>query len=78
MQMGNVSVEYLILLWKVLLFEMRALVCGVFCEFVTFPLVSCVRCGTLLYRFLIFAPLLTFTRILFVQDERDILKWKDL
>ena len=36
-----------------------ALVCGVFCEFVTFPLVSWVRCGTWLYRFLIFAPLLT-------------------
>ena len=30
------------------------------CEFVTFPLVSWVRYGTLLYRFLIFAPLLTF------------------
>ena len=29
------------------------------CEFVTFPLVSWVRCGTKLYRFLIFAPLLT-------------------
>ena len=29
------------------------------CEFVTFPLVSWVRCGTWLYRFLIFAPLLT-------------------
>ena len=29
------------------------------CEFVTFPLVSWVRCGTRLYRFLIFAPLLT-------------------
>ena len=29
------------------------------CEFVTFPLVSWVRCGTLLYQFLIFAPLLT-------------------
>ena len=38
-----------------------ALVCGVFCEFVTFPLVSWVRCGTWLYRFLIFATLLTFT-----------------
>ena len=36
------------------------LICGVFCEFVTFPLVSWVRCGTWLYRFLIFAPLLTF------------------
>ena len=29
------------------------------CEFVTFPLVSWVRCGTGFYRFLIFAPLLT-------------------
>ena len=29
------------------------------CEFVTFPLVSWVRDGTWLYRFLIFAPLLT-------------------
>ena len=29
------------------------------CEFVTFPLVSWVRCDTWLYRFLIFAPLLT-------------------
>ena len=29
------------------------------CEFVTFPLVSWVRCGTWLYWFLIFAPLLT-------------------
>ena len=29
------------------------------CEFVTFPLVSWVRCGTGLYRFLIFAALLT-------------------
>ena len=40
--------------------DLLALVCGVFCEFVTFPLVSRVRCGTWLYRFLIFAPLLTF------------------
>ena len=30
-----------------------------YCEFVTFPLVSWVRCGTWLYRFLIFSPLLT-------------------
>ena len=29
------------------------------CEFVTFPFISWVRCGTLLYRFLIFAPLLS-------------------
>ena len=40
--------------------DLLALVCGVFCEFVTFPLVSWVRCGTWLYRFLIFATLLTF------------------
>ena len=39
--------------------DLLALVCGVCCEFVTFPLVSWVKCGTLLYRFLIFAPLLT-------------------
>ena len=32
------------------------------CEFVSFPLVSWVRCGTSLYRFLMFAPLLTFHR----------------
>ena len=31
-----------------------------YCEFATFPLISWVRCGTWLYRFLIFAPLLTF------------------
>ena len=40
--------------------DLLALVCGVYCELVTFPLVSWVRCGTWLYRFLIFAPLLTF------------------
>ena len=40
--------------------DLLALVCGVCCEFVTFPLVSWVTCGTWLYRFLIFAPLLTF------------------
>ena len=38
--------------------DLLAVVCGVCCEFVTFPLVSWVRCGTWLYRFLIFAPLL--------------------
>ena len=42
--------------------DLLALVCGVYCEFVTFPLVSWVRCGTWLYRFLIFAPLLTLSR----------------
>ena len=31
------------------------------CDFVTFPLVSWVRCGTWLNRFLFFAPLLTLT-----------------
>ena len=39
--------------------DLFALVCDVYYEFVTFPLVSWVRCGTGLYRFLIFAPLLT-------------------
>ena len=38
--------------------DLLALVCGVYCEFVTIPLVSWVRCGTWLYRFLIFAPYL--------------------
>ena len=33
------------------------------CEFVTFPLLSWVRCGTWLYRFLIFAPLLTLISV---------------
>ena len=33
------------------------------CEFVTFPLVSLVRCGTWLYRFLIFAPLFTLLKL---------------
>ena len=32
------------------------------CEFVTFPLVSCVSNGTWLYRILIFAPLLIFPK----------------
>ena len=39
--------------------DLLALICGVYCEFVTFPLVSWVRWSTWLYRFLIFAPLLT-------------------
>ena len=45
------------------------------CEFVTFPLVSWVKCGTWLYRFLIFAPLLTFTRKSFHCDH-VILRWQ--
>ena len=51
--------------------DLLALVCAVFCEFVTFPLVSWVRCGTWLYRFLIFATLLTFILI-------SVLNWFDL
>ena len=39
------------------------------CEFVTFPLVSWVGCGTLLYRLLIFAPLLTFILKCSVYDD---------
>ena len=41
------------------------------CEFVTFSLVSWVRCGTWLYRFLNFAPLLTLISILlqFIVSE---------
>ena len=46
--------------------DLLALVCGVCCGFVTFPLVSWVRCGTWLCRFLIFAPLLTF---LFADEQ---------
>ena len=46
--------------------DLLALVCGVFCEFVTFPLVSWVRCGTWLYLFLIFAPLLTLLVVQFL------------
>ena len=46
--------------------DLLPLVCDVYCEFVTFPLVSWVRCGTLLYRFLIFAPLLTLIPIITV------------
>ena len=46
--------------------DLLALACGVYYEFATFPLVSWVRCGTWLYRFLIFAPLLTFIRDCFL------------
>ena len=37
-------------------------------EFVTFPLVSWVRCGTCLYQFLIFAPLLTLNEPYSIND----------
>ena len=53
--------------------DLLALVCGVYYEFVTLPLVSWVRCGTRLYRFLIFAPLLT----LFLQHNKFIFQNKD-
>ena len=58
-----------------------ALVCGVYCEFVTFPLVSWVRCGTWLYRFLIFASLLTlnegffFNKISLYPPEKSQKLW---
>ena len=38
------------------------------CEFVTFPLVSWARRGTCLYRFLIFAPLLTLLTKLHIRQ----------
>ena len=37
------------------------------CEFVTFTLVSWVRCGTWLYRFLIFAPFLTLVSSVLIR-----------
>ena len=40
--------------------DLLALVCGVYCDFVTFQLISWVRYGTWLYLFLIFAPLLSY------------------
>ena len=40
------------------------------CEFVTFPLVSWVRCGTWLYRFLIFAPLLTLNAGMNIYNDK--------
>ena len=46
--------------------DLLAFVCDLSnCEFVTFPLVSWVGCGTLLYRFLIFASLLSLCLICF-------------
>ena len=44
------------------------------CEFVTFPFLYWVRCGTWLYRFLIFAPLLTFILKLMINRMILILK----
>ena len=54
---ASVYMCFVVTCWEMA--DLLALVCGVCCEFVTFPLVSWVRCGTYLYRFLIFAPLLT-------------------
>ena len=57
---ASVYMCFVVTCWEIA--DRLALVCGVCCEFVTFPLVSWVRCGTWLYRFLIFAPLLTLMR----------------
>ena len=56
---ASVYMSFVVTCWERA--NLLALVCGVCCEFVTFPLVSWVRCGTWLYRFLTFAPLLTST-----------------
>ena len=49
--------------------DLLALICGV-CEFVTFTLVSWVRGGTWLYRFVFFAHLLTLmTKLDFLRHE---------
>ena len=40
-----------------------------YCEFVSFPFVSWVRCGTWLYWFLNFAPLLAFIPIVFLVTK---------
>ena len=45
------------------------------CHFPIGILVSWVRCGTWLYRFLIFAPLLTFTGLLMDQSDHRSLKF---
>ena len=52
--------------------DLLALVCGVFCEFVTFPLVSWVRCGTWLYRFLIFATLLLCLGVISEAEDHSV------
>ena len=41
---ASVCVCFVVTCWERA--DLLALVCGVFCEFVTFPLVSWVRCGT--------------------------------
>ena len=54
---ASVCVCFVVTCWERA--DLLAFVCGVYCEFVTFPLVSWVGCGVWLCRFLIFAPLLT-------------------
>ena len=41
---GSVYMCFVVTCWERA--DLLALVCGVHCEFVTFPLVSWVRCGT--------------------------------
>ena len=41
------------------------------CDIITFPLLSWVRCGAWLYRFLIFALFLTYTSIVDINDVRS-------
>ena len=40
---ASVYMCFVVTCWET---DLLALVCGVFCEFVTFPLVTWVRCGT--------------------------------
>ena len=41
---ASVYMRFVVTCWEQA--DLLALVCGVYCEFVTFPLVSWVRCGT--------------------------------
>ena len=41
---ASVYMSFVVTCWERA--DLLALVCGVYCEFVTFPLVSWVRCGT--------------------------------
>ena len=41
---ASVYMCFVVTCWEMA--DLLALVCGVYCEFVTFPLVSWVRCGT--------------------------------
>ena len=64
--------EFVVTCWERA--DLLALVCDVYCEFVTFPLVSWVRYGTWLYRFLIFAHLLTLYQKLSTFKMMDVYK----